>query len=190
MVGLGFILASCSPQRSALLRQIGYEPALIEGADIDEAPRKFELPTEYVKRMALEKARAVAAKHAGQVVLAGDTVIASGRRIVRKAYSPEKQAEVMRLLSGKAHKVLSGVCVIDANGNANVKCVETRVVMKKLSEQEIKEYVDSQEWVGCAGYKIEGRLAGFVRKIIGSYSGVVGLPLFEVKNMLNGAGVR
>lgn len=185
-----FILASCSPQRYALLKQIGYAPAGVEAADIDETPQRFEQPTEYVRRMAREKALAVAAKHPGKVVLGGDTVIAVGRRIVQKAPTPEVQAEVMELLSGKSHRVLSAVCVVSADGRTSEQCAVTRIVMKKLTQTEIKEYVDSGEWVGCAGYKIEGLLAGFVRKIIGSYSGVVGLPLYEARNMLNGAGVK
>ena len=185
-----FILASCSPQRYALLQQIGYEPELTEAADIDETPRRFELPTEYVKRMAKEKALAVAAKHKGKVVLAGDTIITSGRQIIQKAPDAETQKQVMRLLSGKAHKVLSGVCVVSADGKVSVKCVSTRILMKKLTEKEISDYVATNEWVGCAGYKIEGCLAGLVKKIIGSYSSVVGLPLYEVRNMLIGAGVK
>ena len=190
MVVKNFILASCSSQRYALLKQIGYEPQFVEAANIDEAPHKFERPTEYVKRMAKEKALSVAARHPDQVVLAGDTVISVGKRILQKAPNPEEQKKVMRLLSGKAHKVLSGVCVVSPGGRIAVKCVMTRIVMKKLTEKEINDYVATNEWVGCAGYKIEGCLAGFVQKIIGSYSSVVGLPLFEVRNMLNGAGVR
>lgn len=185
-----FILASCSPQRYALLQQIGYEPLSVEGADIDETPHKFEQPTEYVKRMAKEKALVVAARHPGQIVLAGDTVVTVAKKILQKAPNPEAQKEVMHLLSGKAHKVLSGVCVVSAEGKVAVRCVVTRIVMKKLTEKEIDDYIATNEWVGCAGYKIEGCLAGFVKKIIGSYSGVVGLPLYEVKNMLNGVGVR
>ena len=185
-----FILASCSPQRYALLKQIGYEPEKVEAADIDETPHKFEKPTEYVKRMAKEKALFVSERHKGEVVLAGDTIIVAGRNILQKAPNPEVQTDVMKMLSGKSHRVLSGVCVISADGHVSVKCVSTRIVMKKLTEKEIYDYVESKEWVGCAGYKIEGRLAGFVKKIIGSYSGVVGLPLFEVRNMLNGAGVK
>ncbi len=186
----GFILASGSPQRRALLAQIGYEPQTIISADIDETPLKKEKATAYVKRIASEKAMAVAAKNKGQAILAADTVIVIGAKIVQKAQNDAEQEKVMRLLSGKTHRVLSGVCVIGADGKISVKCVSTRVVMKKLSEKEIKDYVASQEWVGCAGYRIEGLLGGLAKKIIGSYSGVVGLPLYEAKNMLNGAGVK
>ena len=185
-----FILASCSPQRLSLLKQIGYVPMKVESADIDETPHKFERPTEYVKRMAKEKALAVASKHPGQVILAGDTVVTVAKKILQKAPDAESQKKVMRMLSGKAHKVLSAVCVVLKDGKVSVRCVSTRIVMKKLTEKEINDYVATNEWVGCAGYKIEGCLAGFVRKIIGSYSGVVGLPLYEVRNMLNGAGIK
>lgn len=185
-----FILASCSPQRKSLLSQIGFEPALSVAADIDETPHKFEKPTAYVKRMAEEKALAVAAKYPGKVVLGGDTIVVAGRRILQKAPDAAAQRKVMRLLSGRAHHVLSGVCVVGADGQAAVRCVSTRILMKKLTDAEIEDYIQSGEWVGCAGYKIEGKLAGYVKKIIGSYSGVVGLPLFEARNMLTGAGVK
>ena len=190
MPSKNFILASRSPQRCALLEQIGFVPEKIESANIDETPRRFELPTEYVKRMAKEKALAVAAKYPQRVVLAGDTVVTVGAKILQKAPDAEAQKKVMHLLSGKAHKVLSGVCVVAADGRVSVKCVTTRIIMKKLTEKEINDYVATNEWLGCAGYKIEGCLAGFVQKIIGSYSSVVGLPLFEVRNMLIGAGVK
>ena len=190
MVVKNFILASCSPQRYALLKQIGYEPVSVEAANIDETPHKFERPTEYVKRMAKEKALAVAHNHSGQIVLAGDTVVSVAKKILQKAPDAESQKKVMRMLSGKAHKVLSAVCVVSAEGKVSVRCVTTRIVMKKLTVKEIEDYVATNEWVGCAGYKIEGCLAGFVKKIIGSYSGVVGLPLYEVRNMLNGAGIK
>ena len=185
-----FILASSSPQRLALLEQIGYTPFRIQPADIDETPQKYEKPTAYVKRMAKEKALSVAALNKGTVVLGSDTIIVSGAKIIQKAHSEAEQEKVMRMLSGKAHHVLSGICVVDKNGKARVRCVSTRIIMKRLSEEEIKNYVMGKEWVGCAGYRIEGELGAYVKKIIGSYSGVIGLPLFEAKNMLNGAGIK
>ncbi len=185
-----FILASGSPQRKLLLEQIEMVPSLIEPADIDETPKKDEKPTAYVKRMALEKAQNVAKKYPGKVVLACDTTIVAGSQIIQKAYSDEEQTKVMRLISGKAHKVLSAVCVIDSQGKASIRLSSTRILMKKMSEKEIEDYVKSKEWVGAAGYKIEGRLAALVRKMIGSYSGVVGLPLFETRNLLLGAGIK
>lgn len=185
-----FILASSSPQRYALLEQIGYPPKMVEPANIDETPRKYEKPTAYVKRMAKEKAEHVAALHPGSVVLACDTIVVAGAKIIQKAHGDEEQEKVMRQLSGKSSHVLSGVCVIDKNGKVSVRCVTTRILMKRLSEEEIKDYVASHEWIGCSGYKIEGLGGAFIKKIIGSYSGVVGLPLFETKNMLNGVGIK
>lgn len=190
MAEKNFILASGSVPRRQLLEQIGYTPKLVDPADIDETTRKFETPTAYVKRMAVEKASAVSARHPGEVVLACDTVVVVGNKVLHKSRTPEEQTAVMELLSGKAHRVLSAVCVIDGSGRLALRCVATRVIMKKLTPAEIRAYVDGREWVGCCGYKIEGELAGFVRKIIGSYSGVVGLPLYETKNLLDGAGVK
>ena len=185
-----FILASGSKQRKELLEQLGYVPSDIIPADIDETPNKGEKPSAYVKRMALEKARNIAKKFPKRVVLACDTIITAQTKIIQKAHNDAEQEAVMRLLSGKAHKVLSAVCVIDADGKEMLRLNATRIVMKKLSEEEIRSYVDTHEWVGCCGYKIEGCMAAFVRKIIGSYSGVVGLPLYETKNLLNAAGIK
>lgn len=185
-----FILASGSPQRKQLLAQIGFAPKQIEPADIDETPFKHEKPAMYVKRMALEKGFHVAQKHSGEVVLACDTVVVCGQRIIQKAHDDAEQEKVMRLLSGKTHQVMSAVCVVDAQGKASLKLNKTKIEMKNLTEQEIKDYVAGHEWVGCAGYKIEGELAAFVRKMTGSYSGVVGLPLYEARNMLISAGVK
>lgn len=184
-----FILASQSPQRRDLLKKIGYDPENICPANIDETPHKNEKPSQYVKRMVYEKARYVANKNPGCVVLAADTVIVCGRRIIQKAKSDEEQTEVMKLLSGKTHKVLTGVCVFNKDKKATIKLNTTKIKMKRLSAKEIKDYVDSHEWVGCAGYKIEGILGAFVVQINGSYSGVIGLPLYEARNLLNGAGI-
>ena len=185
-----FILASQSPQRRRLLMQIGFEPAKIEAADIDETCQKGERPSAYVKRMAWEKALHVAEKHPGEIVLGGDTVIVVNSRIIQKARSNEEQEKVMKMLSGKTHRVLSAVCVVNREGKKALRLSTTKIQMKHLSEREIKDYVATREWEGCAGYKIEGCLAGLVRKISGSYSGVVGLPLYEARNMLISAGVK
>lgn len=184
-----FVLASQSPQRRALLSQIGYVPKTVEPADIDETPRKGEKPSQYVKRMAKEKACHVAKKHPNEVVLASDTVIVCGTNIIQKSKNDTEQIKVMQMLSGKTHKVLTGVCVVDAGGKVSLRLNATKIKMKRLTAQEIKDYVDSKEWEGCAGYRIEGLLGGFVKQIQGSYSGVVGLPLFEARNLLTGAGV-
>ena len=184
-----FILASASPQRKLLLEQIGFEPKLICPANIDETPYKAEKPTAYIKRMALEKAKFVAEKYPNNVVLACDTIIVCNRKIIQKANSDLEQTEIMKLLSGKAHKVMSAVCVIDKKGKERIKINTTKIIMKRLSEKDIKKYVETHEWVGCAGYKIEGCLAALVKKMIGSYSGVVGLPLYETKNLLESTGI-
>ena len=184
-----FILASQSPQRKKLLEQIGYNPKQICSADIDETPKKNEKPSQYVKRMACEKAKTVAEKFKNEVVLASDTVIVSGTRIIQKAKSDQEQKEIMKILSGKTHKVLTAVCVVDKKSKISIRLNVTKIKMKRLTEKEIDEYVKSKEWVGCAGYKIEGILGGFVINFNGCYSGVIGLPLYETRNLLNGAGV-
>lgn len=185
-----FILASASPHRLALLEQIGFKPKNVMPADIDESIKKFETPTVYVKRMALEKALKIADSHPQENVLSCDTTIVVGGKVLHKAVNAAEQTKVMNLLSGRANKVLTAVCLIDKKGQVKLHCVVSRVITKRLSEEEIKEYVASNDWMGCCGYKIDGAFAGFVRKISGSYSGIVGLPLFETKNLLNGVGVK
>lgn len=185
-----FILASASPQRKRLLEQIGYIPKEIVAADIDESENLHEKPLSYVKRMARQKAEAVARLRPNENILASDTIITVGLRIIHKSQTPEDQEKVMRLLSGRNHKVISAICLIDRSGNIRERTVMTRISMKRLSEEEIKAYVQSKEWVGVCGYKIEGTLAGFVRQMTGSFSGVVGLPLFETRNLLIGAKIR
>ena len=126
----------------------------------------------------------------GDVVLGGDTIVVVGRQIIQKANNADEQSKVMRLLSGRANKVLSAVCVIDKHGKPSVKLSTTRILVKHLSDDEINNYVASKEWEGCAGFKVEGMMEGYVRKMIGSYSGVVGLPLYETKCLLNGVGIK
>lgn len=190
MTSKDFILASASPQRIKLLEQIGYIPKAICPADIDESELQYERPSSYVKRMAREKALKVYAEHRGENVLACDTIVVVGRRMLHKAKNDEEQTAVMKLLSGHAHKVLSAVCMVSKNGKISERLVSTRILMKNLSSKEIKDYVASQEWVGCSGYKIEGRMEAYVRRIIGSYSGIIGLPLYETKNILEGTGIK
>jgi septum formation protein len=184
-----FILASGSPQRRDLLQSIGYIPKKIQPADIDESVLEKEKPLPYIRRMALSKAQAVAALCPNENVLSADTVIVAGQRIIQKSPDDATQTAVMKLLSGRTHRVITSVCLIDKRGHIAQRTVTTKIMMKKLSNKEIESYVASGEWHGVAGYRIEGRLAGFVKKIVGSYSGVVGLPLYEAQNMLNGAGV-
>lgn len=184
-----FVLASQSPQRRNLLQDIGYSPKEVCPANIDETPKKNEKPSQYVKRMACEKAFEVAKKYNDMVVLASDTIIVCGKRIIQKAKTPEEQKEIMKLLSGKTHKVLTAVCVLDKSKKISVRLNVTKIKMKRLTNKEIDEYILSNEWLGCAGYKIEGMLGAFVIKINGSYSGVVGLPLYEARCLLNGVGI-
>ena len=185
-----FILASGSPQRIRLLEQIGYKPKKIQPADIDENCLPHEKPLPYVNRMALEKAKAIAKLYPNENVLASDTIVTVGLRILHKSKNADEQLKVMNLLSGRNHKVISSVCLIDKNGKISKRTVTTRISMKRLSSEEINQYIQSNEWVGVCGYKIEGLLAGFVKNMVGSFTGVVGLPLYETKNLLTGAGIK
>lgn len=185
-----FILASASPQRIALLRQAAFEPKQIVPADICEDCLPHENPLPYVRRMALGKAACVAKKCPHENILACDTVVVVGKRILHKAKDAGEQYEHMKLLSGRSHRVISSVCLINKQGKMSQRTVTTKITMKLLTDEEIKEYIQSEEWRGVCGYKIEGRLAVYVTKMVGSYSGVVGLPLNETINLLKGEGVR
>lgn len=183
------ILASASPRRLDLLAQIGVVPDVVDPAHIDESPRKGELPAAYAARMAAEKAAAVAPRHAGALVLSGDTVVAAGRRILPKAESEAEARQCLELLSGRRHRVLSAVTLVDAQGKARHRLSESIVIFKRLHADEIAAYLDSGEWHGKAGgYAIQGRAASLIRHLQGSHSGVVGLPLHEVRTLLRSAG--
>lgn len=184
-----FILASGSPQRRALLRQIGFIPKKIEPANIDEHVLAEEKPLPYIRRIARAKAEAVAALFPNENILSADTIIVAKQKIIQKSPDEKAQRAVMNALSGRTHKVITSVCLIDKKGKISQKTITTKIIMKHLTRQEIAEYIASGEWHGVAGYKIEGLLAGYVKKIIGSYTSVVGLPLYETKNMLNSAGI-
>ena len=185
------VLASASPRRLQLLQQAGIRPADVDPADVDETPRRKELPHVYARRVAGEKLAAVAARHPGAFLLAADTVVAAGRRILPK---PEDEAEARRcleLLSGRRHRVLGAVAVQAPDGRRAATLVTTAVVFKRLSADEIARYLASGEWRGKAGgYAIQGAAAAFIPKIIGSYPNVVGLPLVETCNLLAGLGYR
>lgn len=180
-----FILASSSPQRKQLLLQIDYEPKAYIPADIDETPLTGENAQDYVQRMAKSKALAVAAKNPDENVLACDTMIVCDGDIIQKSPTNEAQRAVMERLSGRSHFVMSAVCLIDKKGNMQQFLSKTEITTKKLSEKELTDYVESRDWYGCCGYRIEGLMGGFVEKINGSYSGVIGLPLCETKQMLD-----
>ena len=183
------ILASASARRLALLRQIGIEPDAVEIAEIDELPRKNELPRQLAERLAAAKAAAVAARCPGAFVLAADTVVACGRRVLAKAAGEADARRCLELMSGRCHRVRTAVRVIDPAGRQSARLVTTSVTFKRLSETEIAGYLAAGEWRGKAGgYAIQGRAAAFVRRINGSYSNVVGLPLFETAAMLGGLG--
>lgn len=190
MSGAAFplVLASSSPRRRQLLEQIGVVPARTEAPAIDETPLKGELPAAYALRLAETKARAVARRE-GEAVLAGDTTVAVGRRILPPAETAEVQRELLRLLSGRRQTVLTAVSLIDARGAQRSRLVRSVVTFKRLEPAEIEAYVACGEGLGKAGgYAVQGRAAGFVRWLTGSYSGVVGLPLFETRALLKAAG--
>ncbi|TAJ35558.1 MAG: septum formation protein Maf [Reyranella sp.] len=179
------ILASASPRRLDLLRQVGLEPAKIDPADIDETPRAQELPRAYALRMAEAKLAAVAARHPGAIVLAADSVVVCGRRILPKAEAEAEARACLKLLSGRRHRVMGGVAAVGPAGKVRTRLVETVVRFKRLEAAEIDAYVASGEWRGKAGgYAIQGRAAAFVDFVSGSYSNVVGLPLFETVALL------
>lgn len=181
-----FILASGSKARLRLLQSAGFNPVAVKSADIDETPHKKELPARYVYRMAYEKAQAAALQNPNCCILAADTVIAVGNRMIRKAINKEQAEANLRLLSGRRHRVITGFCIVKPNGTSITKTVTTFVVIKKLDETDIRAILESGEWQNVAGYQIEGLLSAVVRKTIGSYPNVVGLPIFEVAQVLRG----
>ena len=183
------VLASTSPRRLELLARIGVTPARIATPDIDETPLKAELPRDYVARLAKGKALAVA-RASDEVVLAGDTTVAVGRRILEKPADEADLRRMLALLSGRRHHVFSGICVVGTDGKARVRVADTVVAFKVLSAAEIDWYVESGEGMGKAGgYAIQGRAECFVRFLSGSHSNVVGLPLFETRTLLTNAGI-
>ncbi len=185
------ILASASPRRLALLEQIGLVPDEILPADIDETPHKNELPRELALRLARGKAAAVAAQRPDSWILAADTVVACGRRVLPKTEEAKEAQICLGRLSGRRHRVLGGIALISPQGKTVSRLCETIVQLKQLDEREIRDYVASGEWNGKAGgYAIQGRAGAFVKFIRGSYSNVVGLSLYDTMEVLKGAGFR
>ena len=185
------VLASSSPRRLDLLRQIGLTPDRAVGAELDETPLRNETPRQHASRLAAEKAAQVAACDAGGYVLAADTVVAVGRRILPKAEDEAQVRGCLELLSGRAHRVLTAVAAIAPDGRRAARLVESRVHFKRLGPDEVRSYLESGEGRGKAGgYAIQGRAGAFVTSLQGSYSGVVGLPLYETMNLLTGLGFR
>lgn len=184
------VLASASPRRIELLAQLGIAPDRIDPADIDETPLKDETPSRLAVRLARTKAQVVADRSPGAVVLAADTVVAVGRRLLEKAADEVEATKFLTLLSGRNHRVFTGVAV--ATGDEVIsRVVDTRVTFKVLSPAEIRDYVAAGDWRGKAGgYGIQGPAGAFVVKIVGSHPAVMGLPLFETTNLLAGVGWR
>ena len=185
------ILASASPRRLELLRQVMLTPDEVDPADLDETPLRDELPALHARRLAAAKAEAVASRHPGAFVLAADTVVACGRRILPKAEDEATARRCLRLLSGRRHRVHGGLALMTPAGKLARRQVQTVVAFKRLTDDEITAYLRSGEWHGKAGgYAIQGLAALFVRQLSGSYSNVVGLPLFETAALLAGQGYR
>ncbi|MDZ4307049.1 Maf family protein [Allopontixanthobacter sp.] len=182
-------MASASPRRRELLARLGFAPDRIAPADINEAPLKTELPRDYAKRMAREKSAAAASDSA--YVLAGDTVVALGRRILPKADDEATARECLKLLSGRRHRVLSAIALRAPDGTLRERLSDTVVKFKVLSDEEIRDYLAGGEWEGKAGgYAIQGAAEGLISWIQGSHSGVVGLPLFETRALLKASGFK
>ncbi|MCK5424123.1 MAG: septum formation protein Maf [Emcibacter sp.] len=183
------ILASASPRRVELLAQIGITPNQIIPADIDETPHPKESPRQLAERLAVEKAALIAENHLDSYILAADTVVALGKRILGKAATIEDARKYLSLLSGRRHRVYSGISLITPNGQQTSRVVATTVIFKRFSSDDLDHYLAHDEWQGKAGaYGIQGLAARFIKSINGSYSNVVGLPLFETTNILQGNG--
>jgi septum formation protein len=184
------ILASASPRRLELLARMGVVPEMVDPADIDETPCKGELPLPYAKRLAAEKAAHVAARHPGKVVLAADTVVAVGRRILGKPEDEGEARAMLALLSGRRHRVHTAITVIQATGMARHRVSTSIIALKRLGPREIDAMIDHGEWRGKAGaYAIQGRAEAYARSLSGSHSGVMGLPLFETRALLQASGI-
>ena len=189
------VLASGSPRRLSLLNQAGIEPDSLQPTEVDEIPVKGELPRALANRLAKTKAQAALAsvkideQLRGSYILAADTVVAVGRRIMPKADMLDEAAACLRLLSGRNHRVYTGICLVTPRETFRQRLIETRVRFKRLSTEDIEAYLASGEWRGKAGgYAIQGLAGTFVVKLVGSYTNVVGLPLYETMSLLGGEG--
>src|SRR6187455_2919521 len=190
-----FVLASGSPRRLALINQAGIEPDALKPTDPDETPHRGEIPRAYATRLAHAKASAALENVKlddtlkGAFILSADTVVAVGRRILPKAELLDEASQCLRLLSGRNHRVHTAICLVTPAGSFRQRLVETKVRFKRLNEEDIESYLASGEWRGKAGaYAVQGIAGGFVVKLVGSYSGVVGLPLYETTSLLLGEG--
>jgi septum formation protein len=189
------VLASASPRRLALLEQAGIRPDALLPTDIDETPKKNERPRDLARRLAREKAEAAYGvsgnrpELTGSYIVSADTVVALGRRVLPKPEVVDEAAECLRLLSGRTHRVYTGVTLVTPKGGFREKIVETRIRFKRLSSQDIESYLATGEWRGKAGgYAAQGIAGAFILKLVGSHTGVVGLPLYETLALLGGEG--
>ena len=190
-----FVLASGSPRRLGLINQAGIEPDALRPAELDETPKKGELPRACANRLARAKAEAALAgvrvdeELKGAFILGADTVVAVGRRILPKANLVDEASQCLRLLSGRNHRVYTAICLVNPKEGFRQRLVETRVRFKRLSDQDIEAYLASGEWRGKAGgYAAQGLAGSFIVKMVGSYSNIVGLPLYETTTLLSGEG--
>lgn len=191
MMNSKLILASASPQRLELLKQIGIIPEAVDPADIDETPLKYESAKNMVLRLARAKCEAVSKRHPGKFVLAADSTVLVGRTILEKARDEAEARKFLIRLSGRTQKVWGGIAVITPDGKCVTRAVCTSVKFKRLSDCEINAYIASNEWRGKAGaYGIQGKAAAFVASIRGSYTNIIGLSLYDIMNILNGNGFR
>lgn len=185
------ILASSSPRRRELLSSIGITPDKVISPDVDETPLKSEPIRQYVQRIALDKARAIHKVEPGAFILAADTSVALGRQILLKPIDRDDAYKMLQMHSGRRHRVYTAVCAISPTGQEVCRTSETRISMKRLDNHEIEDYLASNEWEGKAGgYSIQGMAAKYIKSIAGSYSNVVGLPLYETDCVLRGLGYR
>jgi len=189
------VLASASPRRLSLLDQAGIKADSLLPTDIDETPKKNERPRDLARRLAREKAEAALVvtrnqpELTGAYIIAADTVVALGRRVLPKPEIVDEAAECLRLLSGRAHRVYTAVTLVTPKGAFRERLVETRIRFKRLSSEDIESYLASGEWRGKAGgYAAQGIAGSFIVKLVGSHSAVVGLPLYETLSLLGGEG--
>ena len=181
------VLASSSDRRLTLLKKIGYIPDEVDTPEIDEFVHQGEKPSTYVIRMAKNKAEKVSSRHKNSYIIAADTVIFSGAKIYGKASDKEEALKILKQLSGKKHRVYGGLCIISPNKNIALRTIITQVSFRIINEEEIKDYLDSEEWKGKAGcYAIQGMASKFVKRINGNYDNVVGLSVIDADKMLKG----
>ena len=184
-----FILGSSSPRRLELLKSIGINPDQVISPDIDESIHKNETPKDYVKRISFEKMNSLKENSSSSIILTADTIAFCGRRLIDKTDKSEIAIQNLNFLSGKRHKVITSLCVLDKDNNLITKSVLSTILMKRLSKNEIDQYITSNEWLNIAGsYRIQGQAESFIKFISGSYSNIVGLPLYETRNILKSVG--